>query len=340
MSAQTARQTAASISAASPLDGLSLLLGDDMKKVNALILQKMQSDVPMIPQVARYLIAAGGKRIRPLLTLASARLSGHDGPRPYGLAAAVEFIHSATLLHDDVVDESRERRGQDSANIVFGNQASVLVGDFLFARAFQLMVEDGAIEVLRILSDAAATIAQGEVLQLQTARNPDTSMDEYKKIIGAKTAALFAAACEIGPVVAGKNSATQEALRDYGYNLGMAFQIADDVLDYAADQKTLGKTVGDDFREGKMTAPVILALQDADAEERAFWQRTMEKQDQAKGDLDRALAILGRHGALERGLALAHDYATKACAALNGAPRGALHDMLLALPAFAVKRDH
>lgn len=326
---------------ANPLDRLGGLLESDMKQVNAVILRHMHSDVPLIPQVARYLIAAGGKRIRPLLTLAAARLCGHDGDRPYGLAAAVEFIHTATLLHDDVVDKSEQRRGQDSANIVFGNQTSVLVGDFLFSRAFQLMVADGSLDVLRILSDASAVIAEGEVLQLQTAGNIDTTMDQYNAVIGAKTAALFAAACEIGPVMAGSDPKTQEALRLYGYNLGMAFQIADDVLDYNAEREKLGKTVGDDFREGKITAPVILALQSTnDESEKAFWRRTLQDGQQTDGDLTTALDLLRRHNALEDGLHLARNYAAQAVAALESAPDSDLCALLQDLATYTVSRDH
>ena len=326
--------------AASPLERLGDLLAADMKEVNALILRHMASDVPLIPQVARYLIAAGGKRIRPLLTLAAARLYGHDGPRPFGLAAAVEFIHTATLLHDDVVDESAARRGQESANEVFGNQASVLVGDFLFSRAFQLMVADGSLEVLRILSDASAVIAEGEVMQMQTAANPDTTMAQYEAVIGAKTAALFAAACETGPVIAGAGKKDQEALRLYGHNLGMAFQIADDVLDYTADQAKLGKTVGDDFREGKMTAPVILALEGAGAEEKEFWARTMKDGRQTPDDMAQALAYLDGHKACARALALAASYAEKARMALPQDGDGHIRALLEDLAGFAAGRAY
>lgn len=340
MAAKPVKQ-ASSAAADNPLERLSLLLGDDMKKVNALILQNLQSEVPLIPQVGAWLIAAGGKRIRPLLTLASTRLYGNGSDRPFGLAAAVEFIHTATLLHDDVVDESIERRGQDSANIVFGNQASVLVGDFLFSRSFQLMVADGSLEVLRILSDAAAIIAQGEVMQLATARNIETSMDEYLRVIKAKTAALFAAACEIGPLLAGYGKDEAAVMAEYGLNLGIAFQIADDVLDYSADQEKLGKTVGDDFREGKMTAPVLVALQAGTPEERNFWARVMTKDDgQTPHDLAEAQKILKKHKAFERGLDMAREYADKARQALAEAPDSPLRGLLDEIAAFAVDRSH
>ncbi|MCB1556727.1 MAG: polyprenyl synthetase family protein [Alphaproteobacteria bacterium] len=322
-----------------PLTRLSFLLADDMRQVNALILANMQSDVRMIPQLAGYLIAAGGKRIRPLLTLAATRLYGYEGPRPYALAAAVEFIHTATLLHDDVVDGSEERRGQKAANLIFGNQSSVLVGDFLFSRAFQLMVADGSLDVLRILSHAAAVIAEGEVMQLTTANNLRTTFVEYEQVIQAKTAALFAAACEIGPIVAGTDGDAAASLRDFGMNLGLAFQIVDDVLDYSAAQEKLGKTVGDDFREGKMTAPVLLALENASVEERGFWQRTMGDLDQTPDDLRTAQGILTRHDAIAKGIGLARAYADKARSALHVAPEGPLRELLDDVLTFTVTRE-
>lgn len=322
-----------------PLDHLSFLLGDDLAQVNAMILKNMESEVPLIPQLAAYLIAAGGKRIRPLLTLACTRIYDDQSVRPFGLAAAVEFIHTATLLHDDVVDESIERRGKSSANVVFGNQASVLVGDFLFSRAFQLMVEDGSLEVLRILSTASAVISEGEVLQLSSANDIETSMERYLKIIGAKTAALFAAACEIGPVIAGSGMEAQTAMREFGYNLGLAFQIADDVLDYAGEQEKLGKTVGDDFREGKLTAPVLIALAEADEAERVFWTRTMGEREQTQGDLVRAQEILKKHNAFARGIEMAHGYAAQAEQCLNKAKSGPLRSALLDVLNFSVERS-
>lgn len=325
--------------ASAPLDRLAQLLQTDMKRVNEVILHKMQSPVPLIPQLAGYLIASGGKRVRPLLTLASARLHGDQSERSFGLAAAVEFIHTATLLHDDVVDESAQRRGQDSANLVFGNQASVLVGDFLFSRAFQLMTSDGSLDVLRILSDASAIIAQGEVMQLAAAHNMDTSMDEYLEIIRSKTAALFAAACEIGPITAGRQPDAARAMAEYGLNLGIAFQIADDVLDYGAAQKTLGKTPGDDFREGKLTAPVLFALDKADDKERAFWQRTLGDKDQKPDDFKTALAILHRHDALALGLSMAREYGEKARLALAEAPDGEIRACLDELVSYTVERS-
>jgi len=327
-------------SAGTPLDLLARHLQTDMDKVNALILDRLHGDIPLIGQVASHLIAAGGKRIRPLLTLAATALYGPVPAKAYGLAASVEFIHTATLLHDDVVDESAQRRGKDSANIVFGNQAPVLVGDFLFSRAFQLMVEEGSMEVLRILSDASAIIAQGEVMQLQNINNVEISMEDYNTIIGSKTAALFAAACEIGPVIAGADKQAQAALRAYGYNLGMAFQIADDVLDYNANREKLGKTIGDDFREGKMTAPLLLAYAKADTTEKAFWTRTIAEKDQKEGDLQTAIGILQKYKALEEGLALSDAYAALAHKALSHAPEGPLKPILDDLIAFTINRSH
>ncbi len=327
-------------SASNPLARLADRLATDMAAVNATIIERMHSDVPMIPELASHLIAAGGKRIRPLLTLASAGLFGYQGTRHHKLAACVEFIHTATLLHDDVVDESTQRRGQASANAIFGNEAAVLVGDFLFSRSFQLMTEDGALEVLRILSEASAVIAEGEVLQLTVARDVTTTTATYLQIISAKTAALFAAACEVGGVIAGRSPAECKALRDYGANLGIAFQIADDVLDYAADGGKLGKTLGDDFREGKMTLPVIRALEKADSDEGAFWTRVMaEPEAQTPDDLARAQALLQKHEALSFALDAAEDYARKGAVALKQLPEHPIRRDLIDLIHYAVRRD-
>lgn len=323
------------------LDRLSVLMADDMAAVNARILQAMQSPVALIPQLAGYIVASGGKRLRPLLTLASARLCGHAGSDHIALATAVEFIHTATLLHDDVVDDSDLRRGRASAKEVFGNEASVLVGDFLFARAFQLMVESGSVEVLRILSNASAVIAEGEVLQLSAAHDIGTTEATYLEVIGAKTAALFAAACEVGAVVAGRPAAEQEALRRFGDGLGIAFQLVDDVLDYSAVQATLGKAVGDDFREGKITLPVILSVARGDAEERAFWQRAMEGDaEPTDADLAQAQALIRRHGALDETMARARLYAEDAKRALAVFPDGELREILDAVVDFCVSRDY
>ena len=327
-------------SGGTPLDHLLGALAGDMQAVNQMIVARMDSPVPMIPQLAGYLVASGGKRIRPLMTLAATALYGGDMARAHLLATAVEFIHSATLLHDDVVDDSDERRGQQSANIVYGNEASVLVGDFLFSRAFQLMVEDGNLAILKTLSDASAIIAQGEVLQLATQGNITTTFDEYLDVIKGKTAALFAAACEVGPLVAGAERNDAQIMAEYGMNLGIAFQIADDVLDYSADRARLGKAVGDDFREGKMTAPVIAALALANEDERIFWTRTLSAREQTDSDLVRAQAILNRHGALEQGLNHARIYASKAREALAEAPDSPLRAILDDLALYAATRDH
>ncbi len=323
-----------------PVEQMSRLLERDMQAVNATILARMDSHVPLVNQLAGYLIAAGGKRIRPLLTLASTSIHSGDMSRAHLLAACVEFIHTATLLHDDVVDESGERRGQATANEVFGNQASVLVGDFLFSRAFQMMVDDGNLDILRILSDASAIIAQGEVLQLSLAGNIETTMNDYLEVIKAKTAALFAAACEVGPVIAGAPLVQAKAMAEYGMNLGIAFQIVDDVLDYSANQEKLGKTIGDDFREGKMTAPVLFALANADEEEKKFWERVIAPNGQTDKDLPHALALFKKHGALELSMDLARSYAEAATKALDATPALPLRSLLIDLIEFTIAREY
>lgn len=321
----------------SPLEVLSSMMQENMARVNEIILKEMHSDVALIPQLARYLIASGGKRIRPLLTLAAAQLCGDTSSRAEGLAAAVEFIHTATLLHDDVVDESDKRRGQESANIIFGNQASVLVGDFLFSRAFQLMVADGSLDVLRILSNASAVIAEGEVLQLSTTTNIETTQEEYLKVIESKTAALFAAACEVGPIIADRPFQEQEALRFYGQNLGVAFQIIDDVLDYSANQSRLGKSIGDDFKEGKMTLPVILTIEGTDL---SFWKRTMSDLDQKEDDFEQVLEMIKKANSLDRSVEYAKIYAKQAQENLLIFPKSPLRDTLMALAEFVVDREY
>ncbi|MGE5517029.1 MAG: polyprenyl synthetase family protein [Bacteroidota bacterium] len=302
---------------AKSFDTLVSLVKDDLEKVNRQIVDRMHSPVEMIPQLAGHLIAAGGKRLRPVLTLASAKLAGHKGERHIKLAACVEFIHTATLLHDDVVDESELRRGQASANALFGNKPSVLVGDFLFSRSFELMVEDGSLAVLAVLSRASSVIAEGEVLQLITANDTETSEDAYLEVIRSKTAALFAAACRIGAIVADRPKGEEEALDSYGLNLGIAFQLIDDVLDYSAKQAVLGKTVGDDFREGKITLPIILAFRRGDDEEREFWRRTVERLEQQDGDLEQAIALMEKHGSLADTIARARHYGEVARDALG-----------------------
>jgi octaprenyl-diphosphate synthase len=328
---------------ADALATLLTLLHDDLEACNRAIVARMDSPVALIPRLAAHLVGAGGKRLRPLLTLATARMCGYPakgqtGLRHVHLAACVEFIHTATLLHDDVVDESLLRRGLASANAVFGNKASVLVGDFLFARAFQLMVEDGSLRVLEILSRAAATIAEGEVLQLVTQNDLSTSEDRYLEVVRGKTAALFAAACRIGGVVAERPEEEQLALWDYGMNLGIAFQLVDDALDYGADQATLGKTVGDDFREGKVTLPVLAAYAGGDEGERAFWRRTIEATEQTDADLDHALRLMARRGAIRLTLDRAAGFALTAKASLSAFPGSRLRDSLFDVADYTVKR--
>jgi octaprenyl-diphosphate synthase len=320
------------------LDPLFQLLSADLSRVNALIVQRMHSPVALIPQLAGHIVAAGGKRLRPMLTLATARLCGYRGERHIALAAAVEFIHTATLLHDDVVDSSELRRGRDTANAVWGNKPAVLVGDFLFSRAFELMVEDGSLRVLEILSRAAAVIAEGEVAQLVTANDIETTETAYLEVIEAKTAALFAAASRIGAVVAERPAAEEEALGRFGRNLGIAYQLIDDMLDFSARQSELGKSVGDDFRDGKITLPVLIALMRGDAEERAFWRRTLEEGEQGPGDLERALRLVERHGALAETLARARAYAAAAIDALSPFPASPLRRALAESAAFATER--
>ncbi len=324
---------------AKPHDRLASYLAADLEGVNDLIRNRMASEhAPRIPEVTRHLVEAGGKRLRPMLTLASAHLCGYPGPYHVHLAATVEFIHTATLLHDDVVDESAQRRGRPTANLLWDNKSSVLVGDYLFARSFQLMTETDNISVLRILSDAAATIAEGEVLQMTAAQDLATDEAIYLQVVRGKTAALFSAAMEVGGVIAGKDEATTQALFDYGDALGIAFQIVDDLLDYQGQSSATGKNVGDDFRERKLTLPVIKAVAKADSEERAFWSRTIEKGQQDEGDLDHALDLLHKHDALEETKRDAIAWADKAKASLGALPAHDLRDMLIDLADYVVER--
>jgi octaprenyl-diphosphate synthase len=322
------------------LDHLRALVDDDLKAVNAVIVQRMQSPVAMIPQLAGHIVAAGGKRLRPMLTLGAARLCGYRGQRHIALAACVEFIHTATLLHDDVVDASDLRRGEASANAVWGNKASVLVGDFLFSRAFELMVEDGSLEVLAILSRSSSIIAEGEVLQLITANDTETGEPAYLDVIRAKTAQLFAAACRIGAVVAGRPKVEEEALDTFGMNLGIAFQLIDDVLDYSAKQAVLGKTVGDDFREGKITLPVVLAFRRGDEKERVFWRRTVEDLAQEPGDFERAVELMTKHAALADTVERARHYGAIARDALGIFPDGPEKTAFVELIDFCIERAY
>ena len=324
--------------AASGLEPLTALVQDDLKSVNRLILKHMNSPVALIPQLAGHIIAAGGKRLRPMLTLASAKLCGYEGDRQQALAACVEFIHTATLLHDDVVDESHLRRGLETANAVWGNKASVLVGDFLFSRAFQLMVEDGSLRVLEVLSNASAVIAEGEVQQLMTANNCSTTEAEYLEVISSKTAALFAAACQISAVVADRPAEEETALENYGRNFGIAFQLVDDILDYSARQAELGKSIGDDFRDGKITLPVVLAFERGDSSEKDFWRRCLEESDLRDGDLEQAIALMDKHGALSDSMSQARDYGRQACEALETFGDNAAKHALTQVIQFCVNR--
>ena len=322
----------------SSLDSLVGLVAADMNGVNAVILDRMQSKVALIPELAGHLIAGGGKRMRPMLTLASASLLGYPGTRHYKLAAAVEFIHTATLLHDDVVDGSGLRRGKRTANLIWGNPASVLVGDFLFSRAFELMVEDGSLKVLRILSHASAVIAEGEVNQLTAQRQIDTDEDHYLEIISAKTAALFAAACRVSPVVAEASEDAELALEGYGRNLGIAFQLSDDVIDYASDQATMGKGVGDDFRDGKMTLPVILAYGRGSEADRAFWREAIRGERVSDEDLAHATGLLRDSDALADTIERARLYGRRAIDALAMFPASKVKSAMVEAAEFAVAR--
>lgn len=321
-----------------PHERLGAHLSAEMDAVNVLIRERMASKhAPRIPEVTAHLVEAGGKRLRPMLTLAAARLCGYAGPHHVHLAATVEFIHTATLLHDDVVDESAQRRGRPTANLLWDNKSSVLVGDYLFSRSFQLMTETGSIDVLRILSNASATIAEGEVLQLTAAQDLNTSEEIYLQVVRGKTAALFSAATEVGGVIAGADPAHVQALFDYGDALGVSFQIVDDLLDYWGGAAT-GKNIGDDFRERKMSLPVIKAVAKADAEERAFWVRTIEKGRQEEGDLDHALALLDKHGALEDTRKEAVAWSEKAKAAMAKLPEDPIREMLIDIADYVVAR--
>lgn len=322
------------------LNPILSLTAHAMNAVNAIILDQMQSEIPLIPALAGHLIAGGGKRMRPMLTLAGAELVGYQGNRHHKLAAAVEFIHTATLLHDDVVDGSETRRGKEAANLVFGNPATVLVGDFLFARAFELMVEDGSLKVLKILSSASAIIAQGEVDQLTAQRKIETSEDRYLQIIGAKTAALFAAASRISAVVAERSDAEERALDDYGRNLGIAFQLVDDAIDYDTGTADMGKDRGDDFREGKMTLPVILAYARGSAEERKFWQDAIAGFRTEDEDLSHATELIRRHDAVDATRERARHFAQRACDALSIFPDSSARRAMIEAAQFSVSRGY
>jgi len=322
-----------------PHEQLAEVLAGDMAAVNALITRRMASEhAPRIPEVTTHLVGAGGKRLRPMLTLAAAQLCGYEGEHHIKLAATVEFIHTATLLHDDVVDESGQRRGRPTANLLWDNKSSVLVGDYLFSRSFQLMVETGSLRVLDILANASATIAEGEVLQLSAASDLATDEAVYLQIIRGKTAALFSAATQVGGVIAEAPEDQVSALFDYGDALGIAFQIADDLLDYQGDATATGKNVGDDFRERKMTLPVIKAVAQATPDERAFWERTIAKGRQEDGDLDHALSLMHKYGTLEATRLDAVRWADKAKSSLGALPDHRIRTMLRDLADYVVAR--
>jgi octaprenyl-diphosphate synthase len=345
MSAATARGMSATIHrmpgrAAPTLQPMMTLVADDLNSVNAVILARMQSRIPLIPELAGHLIAGGGKRMRPMLTLACAKLLEYGGTRHHKLSAAVEFIHTATLLHDDVVDGSGMRRGRRTANMIWGNNASVLVGDFLFSRSFELMVEDGSLKVLRILSNASAVIAEGEVNQLTAQRRIETDEDQYLDIIGAKTAALFAAACRISAVVAERPEAEELALDAYGRNLGIAFQLVDDAIDYVSDGETMGKDTGDDFRDGKITLPVILAYARGNAADRKFWKEAMSGLHGENADLGQAQSLLQSTGAIDDTLARARHYGQRAIDAIGMFGNGAAKSALVEAVEFAIARAY
>ncbi|WP_411817170.1 polyprenyl synthetase family protein [Hyphococcus sp. DH-69] len=312
----------------SAVNRLRDLTNDDLEAVNSEILGRMQSPVSMIPELAGHLIKAGGKRLRPMLTLASARLFGYSASDHIKLAAAVELIHGATLLHDDVVDDSALRRGASTANIIWGNKESVLVGDFIFSRAFELMVEAKDLRVLKVLSHASSVIAEGEVLQLTTQKNVAATFETYLNVVHAKTAALFAAASEVGVLIAGRTEKEEAAMHRFGDNFGVAYQLIDDALDYAGFENALGKTVGDDFREGKMTAPVVFAIAAARDEEKPFWNRVIGEGQQKDGDFEQACELMVRDGAITKTLECAQEYAQKAVDALDEAPKNEFSDAL------------
>jgi len=323
--------------ALTPLIGL---VADDMERVNKLILSRTGSDVTMIPEVAQHLISSGGKRLRPMLTIAAAQMCGYREDGHIKLAASVEFMHTATLLHDDVVDESDMRRGRLAARMLWGNAASVLVGDFLLGQAFRMMVEVGSLDALDILSQAAAIIAEGEVMQLAAAKNTATTEDEYLAVIRAKTASLFSAACEVGPVVGGRNRSERAAFRSYGANLGLAFQLIDDALDYGGNSADLGKQVGDDFREGKITLPVVLAYRRGSDTDREFWKRVLEQESIREGDLDRAVALMEGQRAIEDTIERARHYGAVARDALAPFPESPHKNALLQVVDFCIERAH
>jgi len=322
-----------------PHDKLRNFLKDDLEKVSSLIKLRMKSEhAPLIEEIVDHLIKAGGKHLRPLLTLASAKICGYQGNSHIQLAAAVEFIHTATLLHDDVVDESDRRRGKSSVNILWDNASSVLVGDYLFARSFQLMTDTGRLDILEILSAASAKIAEGEVLQLSSTGDLKANEEVYYKIIRGKTAALFSASMEVGACIADADKAVVESLYRYGDALGVSFQITDDLLDFTGESSSLGKNIGDDFKERKLTLPVINALSSATKGELEFWQRTIERGEQIDGDFKKAKNILEGHASIEITKMKAYEWCAIAKNSLVDLPDGELKTILVDLADYVVSR--
>jgi len=322
-----------------PYDKLKEVLADDLSKVSELIQKRMQSKhAPLIGEISSHLIGSGGKRLRPLLTLAAAKICGYQGELNIHLAATVEFIHTATLLHDDVVDESEKRRGRSSVNILWNNSSSVLVGDYLFARSFQLMTETGRLDVLETLSNASANIAEGEVLQLSASEDITTDEEVYYKIIRGKTAALFSASTEVGAMLADADKDTIKALASYGDALGVCFQIVDDILDFVGDGDKVGKNLGDDFRERKLTLPMIHAISKADDKELKFWERTIVDGDQNSKDFEKALVILKSRSSINYSKRVANKWSKTAKKALTDMPGTPLKCILEELSDHVVSR--
>nr|CRH07228.1 Octaprenyl-diphosphate synthase [Candidatus Magnetococcus massalia] len=323
------------------LANLRSLVQDDLERTNALILEQLSSDEEMISMVGQHLLSSGGKRLRPILTLITAKMFGYrEGDTHALLAAVVEFIHTATLLHDDVVDKSNTRRGRETANSVWGNKAPILVGDFLFSRAFQIMVDNGDLRVLRIVADCCAIISEGEVMQLVASNDLATNEERYLNVVKQKTASLFASASELGAVVGGQSDEVAKRMYEYGMQLGIAYQLVDDLLDYSAETEKLGKNVGDDFQEGKMTLPVIHAYEKGDEEERAFWQRSLEEEDQPEGSFEHARSLIQKHGSLDYAMAFAKQRIERAKEALSVVPESAEKSALIQLADFAVDREY
>jgi octaprenyl-diphosphate synthase len=316
------------------------IVDEDMNAINRIILDKAVSDVELIPELTHHLVNSGGKRLRPMLAIAASKLCAYSGQGHIRTAAAIEFMHTATLLHDDVVDESDTRRGRKTARLIWGNQATVLVGDFLLGQAFRMLVDVGSLPVLRILSNAAATIAEGEVMQLAAAKNTATTEDAYLAIIDAKTAALFSAASEVGGAIANRPADEQAALRSYGRNLGLAFQLVDDALDYSGDSASLGKSVGDDFREGKITLPVILSFRRGNDRDREFWNRTIVEGQIKDGDLEHAIGLMKKHNTIEATLDRARSYGGIARDALAIFPEGHVKSAMQDVIDFCIARAH